>query len=114
MACSNPSGHKNPKDDVAYCCVTEVLEAFCDLWRWLKRIAIVREGTYWEEKVHDVHQAKDHVTDFRLVIAVAGEYQECRNDVMGEHLPVVLPLLLNVDYHDLLQPECVLDEGIPF
>ena len=72
------------------------------------------EGTYWEEKVYNVHQAQDHVGNFRLMVAVAGEDQKRRDDVVGEHLPVVLSSLLNIDNHNLLQPKCVLDENVPF
>jgi hypothetical protein len=42
------------------------------------------------------------------VVAVAGEYQNSGNNVVREHLPMVFPPLLNIDNHDLLQPESVL------
>ena len=81
---------------------------------WLEGIAKEMKETYWEKNVHNIHYAEDHVGDFRLVVAITGEYQARRDNVVGEHLPMVLPPLLNVDDHDLLQPECILDEDVPF
>ena len=48
------------------------------------------------------------------MVAVAGENQHGRDNVMCEHLPVVLSPFLDVDDHDLLQPKCVLREDVPF
>jgi hypothetical protein len=48
------------------------------------------------------------------VIAVAEEDQQRGNDMMGKHLPMVLPPLFNVKDHDLLQPKGVLHQSVPF
>jgi hypothetical protein len=37
-----------------------------------------------------------------LVIAIAGKDQTSGHEMVRQHLPVVLPALLNVDDHDLL------------
>jgi hypothetical protein len=69
--------------------------------------------TYWEEKIYNVHQAQNHVSDFRLMVTVTCEYQHRRDDVVGEHLPVVLPSLLDIDHQYLLQPEGILNKNVP-
>jgi hypothetical protein len=48
------------------------------------------------------------------MVSIAGKNQNCSNDVMGEHLPMVFPPLFDIDNHDLLQPESVLYEDIAF
>lgn len=47
------------------------------------------------------------------MVPVAGEDQHGRDDVVREHLPVVLPPGLDIDDHDLLEPECVLYQRVP-
>ncbi len=34
--------------------------------------------------------------------------------MVAEHLPMVFPTLLDIDNHDLLEPETVLDENVKF
>ena len=70
--------------------------------------------TYWQEKIHDVHDDQDNSSDFGLVVAVAAKYKCRRDDVMREHLPVIFPPLFNVDNDDLLKPECELSQVVPF
>ena len=48
------------------------------------------------------------------MIAITRKKQNASDDVMSEHLPVILPSLLNLDDHDLLQPESKLDQYVPF
>lgn len=70
-------------------------------------------GAYWKEEVHNIHGAEDKVGDLRLVVPIAREDQQGRDDVVREHLPVILPPCFNVDHHDLLQPECILRQDVP-
>lgn len=48
-----------------------------------------------------------------MVVSIGEEQQGCREDVVCEHLRVVLALLLNVNNKDLLNPETPLDEIVP-
>lgn len=60
---------------------------------------------YRQENIDQVHQDEDQVTDPGLVVVVGAGDQGDGNEVVGQHLPVVLAALLNVDDQDLLQPE---------
>lgn len=80
---------------------------------WLERIVKEEDGSYCKYNIHNVHHAENNVADFRLMVAIAGEYQHRRDDVMRQHLPMVLASLLNVNDQDLLQPESVLNERVP-
>ena len=48
------------------------------------------------------------------MIAVTCEDQAGCDDVVSEHLQIVLSPLLDIDDHYLLEPERVLDEDVPF
>jgi len=48
------------------------------------------------------------------VVSVAREDQKGCDNVVREHLPMVLSPLLDIDHEYLLQPEGVLDQNIPF
>ena len=48
------------------------------------------------------------------MVTVTGEDQNCRNNVVNEHLHVILPLLLDMNNQNLLKPESVLNEDVPF
>jgi hypothetical protein len=52
------------------------------------------------------------MTDGSVVVCVAGEEQTAGDEVMGEHLPVVLTTLLNVEDNNLLDPEGLLREDV--
>jgi hypothetical protein len=113
VARRDPGDHEDPKNNVADPGEAHVFKAFCDLCM-VRDMYQRGEGLkYWEKKFHNIHQAKDYVGDFRLVITVTREYQRRRDDMVGEHLPMVLPSLLHVDDHDLLQPEGILNENVP-
>jgi len=66
--------------------------------------------TYREYQVDDIHQAQDDDADLCLVIAVASNQKQACNDVVGEHLPMVLSTLFNVDNQNLLEPETKLSQ----
>lgn len=70
--------------------------------------------TYWKEEIDNIHDAQDQVGNLNLMIPVCGKDQKIGNDVVGKHLPIILSTLLNVHDHDLLKPECELDQSVPF
>lgn len=67
---------------------------------------------YREKEINNVHQDQDQVTNSGHVVAVAGGDQGAGDDVVREHLPVILAALLNVDDDDLLQPERPLRQNV--
>jgi hypothetical protein len=74
--------------------------------RWVR-------STYREEDIAKVHHAQNHVADLGLVEGVAAEEQHAGEDVVGEHLPMVLAVLLNIHHEQLLHPETELYEIVP-
>lgn len=48
------------------------------------------------------------------MIPITGKYQHSCDDMMREHLPVILPPLLDIYHQDLLEPKCVLYQCVPF
>lgn len=61
--------------------------------------------TYREDEVHDVHEHQHCVASTHLSVSI-GEHEQCHsNNVVCEHLPVILAALFNVDNEDLLYPE---------
>jgi hypothetical protein len=70
-------------------------------------------GTYWENEVHNIHDTQNQVGYLSLMVSIARENQERCENVVGEHLPMVLSSLFDIDHEYLLQPEGVLDQNIP-
>ena len=48
------------------------------------------------------------------MIAIAAQYQERSDNMMGEHLPVILSSFLDMNHQELLDPECELCQRVPF
>lgn len=48
------------------------------------------------------------------MVSVAHKHESTGDDVVGEHLPVVLPALFDIDDEYLLEPEGELYEVVPF
>ena len=48
------------------------------------------------------------------MVAVAGKHESAGDDMMCEHLPMILASFFDIDNKDLLQPECKLGEVVPF
>lgn len=69
-------------------------------------------STYCEEDVDHIHEAQNDVSDLGLVVAVAHRHERARDDVVREHLPVVLAPLLHVYHEDLLQPKGELQQVV--
>lgn len=70
-------------------------------------------GTYREKEVDNIHQDKNQVAHACVAVPVRGENKGICHDVVGEHLPVVLPALFDVDDNDLLHPERELSKHVP-
>ncbi len=68
--------------------------------------------THRKEDVDHVHEHEDQVTDARKVVCVRGEQKAVGDDVVGEHLPVVLAPLLHMDDQELLHPKGPLREHV--
>lgn len=63
-------------------------------------------STHRQEDVDQVHRAQDRVADPGPVEDVAEHHQDGRDDVVSEHLVVVLARRLEVDDDDLVQVDC--------
>jgi hypothetical protein len=46
------------------------------------------------------------------VVAVGGENQNDSDNMVSEHLPMVLSSFFHIDNHNLLQPKGILDEDV--
>lgn len=69
---------------------------------------------YRQQKVHNIHQTQHHIRDIVEAVDVRRAQQTAGDNVMGQHLVVVLPSLLNIDNQNLLHPKRQLHEQIPF
>ena len=69
--------------------------------------------TYGQEDIDTLHDHKDHIPNFRLMVAIACEHQDACDEMMSEHLPMIFPALLDVDDKDLLEPKGELNEIVP-
>jgi hypothetical protein len=65
--------------------------------------------TYWQDDIHKVHDSQYYDAHAHVVVSIREEKQSGREDVVCEHLRVVLALLLNVDDENLLDPETPLN-----
>jgi len=60
------------------------------------------EGTYREENVPNIEQHQNQVAYGVVVVSVRSNDQRNGDEMVGQHLPMVLATLLNVDDKDLL------------
>lgn len=72
----------------------------------------MEDGAYGEKEVDDIHQDKNEVANAGIAISVGPVHQGDGDKVVGEHLPVVLAALLDVDDQHLLNPECQLRQHV--
>lgn len=68
--------------------------------------------TYRKEEINNIHDDEDEVSDTGVVVGVAGKDESGSNDVVSEHLPMVLTALFNVNDNHLLQPESPLAKKV--
>jgi hypothetical protein len=66
--------------------------------------------TYGEHQIDYIHQTQDDVANLGLVVAVAANQEQTCDDVVGEHLPMILSALFNINDQDLLQPKAELSQ----
>ena len=69
--------------------------------------------SYWEEKVSVVHDAENDIGDIREAVRVANIHQHRCYNVMGEHLPMILPSFFEVEGEHLVKPRRKLDQIVP-
>ena len=69
---------------------------------------------YREENIAPVHQDHDKTTDARVVVEVASDHENDRNDMVRHHLPVVLPPCLSIEYEHLVHVESRLQQVVEF
>lgn len=113
MACQEPHDYEQAESDVTNQLELQILHHFRKLgssapvywWRY--------SDSYRKQNVHNVHQTHDRVANPSLMVAITREYQRRGYHMMGEHLRVIRPPLLNVDHDHLLQPERELHQIVP-
>lgn len=59
-------------------------------------------GTYREENVPEIEQHQNQVAHGIVVVSIRSNNQRNSDEVVRQHLPMVLATLLNVDDKDLL------------
>jgi len=67
---------------------------------------------YRKDKIDHVHEDENSIAGAHLPVSVGKCEQEDRDDMMREHLPVILATFLNIDDEDLLYPERRLREVV--
>jgi hypothetical protein len=81
-------------------------------WKWSANDQVVLEETYWEENVAKVHQSVNNRSDSGKVRSVRRGNESNGQQVVSEHLPMILPPLFTVDHVDLVEPPTKLSEII--
>jgi hypothetical protein len=69
---------------------------------------------YGKSQINRVHHHQYQMADFSLVVGVASRNEGYGDEVMRQHLPMVLSAILNVDYKQLLDPERPLCQHVNF
>jgi hypothetical protein len=64
-----------------------------------------RKRTNGEEDIANVHRYENGITDPSPVEDVGSAHEDDSNDVVGEHLVVILSSLFEVEDDDLLYPD---------
>jgi hypothetical protein len=64
-----------------------------------------RRNTHGQYYIDQVHGAQNDNANTGVVVAVGKKEQGNGEDVVGEHLGVVFPLLLDIDHQNLGNPE---------
>lgn len=68
--------------------------------------------TYRKEEVNNIHDNEDEVSNARMVVGVASKDKSGGDDVVSEHLPMILAALFNVNDNHLLEPESPLAQEV--
>lgn len=69
--------------------------------------------TYRKQQVHNVHQAQHHIRHIVEPVNISRPQQTARDDMVRQHLVVILSPLLDVNDENLLHPKRQLREKIP-
>jgi hypothetical protein len=69
---------------------------------------------YRKDCVDNIHQAKYYIADPRLMISITRKHQGACNDMVREHLNVILSSIFYIHHEYLLQPKGKLHEVVPF
>lgn len=89
VASKEPGDHEQTEDDIADHAASKILEALG------KR----------KEEVDNVHENQEEMADAGLVVGITAGDKADGDEVVGQHLPMVLAAVLNVDDKHLLDPE---------
>lgn len=60
---------------------------------------------YRQKQIHDIHQTQNHIRDVVEAVNISGGEEGAGDEMVGQHLVVILPPLLDVENEDLLHPE---------
>lgn len=60
---------------------------------------------YRQKQIHDIHQTQHHIRDVVEAVNVSGSEEGAGDEMVSQHLVVILPPLLDVENEDLLHPE---------
>lgn len=69
--------------------------------------------TYGQHNIHKIHNRQNDDSHAHVVVPIREEQEGNCEDVMREHLGVVLALLLNIDDQNLRDPESPLHQVVP-
>ena len=69
--------------------------------------------TYGEKEIHGIHQTQYNVGNIVKAVDISRGQKSAGNDVVGQHLVMILPPLFNVDDENLLQQEGQLHQEVP-
>lgn len=113
LPAEQPCDEEDDKGQVAERCEGEISQHLGELRvrtaPWLRSA-----HTYRQEDVTQVHQEMKDRADSREMSDVAPGDQHDGQDVVSEHLPVVVPSLLRVDHVQLVEPPAELGEVVEF
>ena len=69
--------------------------------------------THREDQINHIHEAEDHIPNPCLIVTITSRNQSTGNEVMGQHLHMILSSLFDIHNQDLLDPECKLYKIVP-
>lgn len=101
VTADDPGKQEDAEQNVREFFVAKIFRAFCSLRSKLLvkcRSFQTFRDTYREEDIHNIHDAQNQVCDLGLVISITRKDKNRGHNVMREHLPMILPSLLHVDY----------------
>jgi hypothetical protein len=102
-----PAGHEQAEEYIAHCLQAHVSQAFSKLKRDQEEISLGNQldnnvVTHRQEYIARIHQNEDYVASRCKVERVRADEEQDGDDVVGEHLPVVLSPFLDIDDENLL------------